>query len=99
MKQKSFLLTLLLLCVSASLLAQAEYKMPCLRVSASGGLGYLIASEEGEISGVVNKEVIDKANKDLRLATHLNGDIHYLFNAGWGVGSQVFVPENICRSQ
>lgn len=88
MKQKSFLLTLLLLCLSASLLAQAEYKMPRFRVSASGGLGYLIASGQDDISGVVNKEVIEKANNKLRWATNLNGDIHYLFNGGWGLGAK-----------
>lgn len=99
MKQKSFLLTLLWLCISASLLAQAEYKMPRLRVSASGGLGYLIASGQDEIAGVVNKEVIDKANKDLRLATHLNGDVHYLFDAGWGIGAKYLFQKTSAKAK
>ena len=87
MKQKSFLLTLLMMCLTASLWAQmVEQKTPRLRISASGGLGYLTATGQVDISGVVNKDVIDKANRDLRLATNLNGDIHYLFEAGWGLG-------------
>ncbi|HBG41343.1 MAG TPA: hypothetical protein PKC47_06635 [Petrimonas sp.] len=85
MKQKLFLPTLLL-CISVSLSAQTEYKMPRLRISTSGGLGYLIASGQKDISGVVNNDAINKANRDLRLATNLNGDAYYLFEAGWGPG-------------
>lgn len=87
MKQKNITLSLLLLCLTASLSAQfVDQKTPRFRISASGGLGYLIASGQEDISGVVNKEAIDKANRDLRLATNLNGDAHYLFEEGWGLG-------------
>lgn len=88
MKRKNLLFTLLLLCLTTTLTAQMYNETPRFRVSASGGLGYLIASGQDDIAGVVNKEAIDKANKDLRLATHLNGDIHYLFNGGWGLGAK-----------
>ena len=82
------MLSFIFLYVSNLLFAQAEYKIPRLRISASGGLRYLIASGQDNIEGVMNKEVMDKANKDLRLATHLNGDVYYLFDAGWGLGAK-----------
>lgn len=87
MKRKTITFTVLLLCLTTLLSAQiVEQKIPRFRISASGGLGYLIATGQDDISGVVNKDAIDKANRDLRLATNLNGDAHYLFDEGWGLG-------------
>lgn len=100
MKRKIITLSLLLLCLTASLSAQiVEQKIPRFRISASGGLGYLIASGQDDIiSGVVNKDVIDKANKDLRLATNLNGDVHYLFEAGWGLGAKYLFQKTSAKA-
>lgn len=89
MKRKIITLTLLLLCLTASLSAQiAEQKSPRFRIGVSGGLGYLTASGQENVDGIVDKQITDKLNNDLRLATNLNGDVHYLFDAGWGLGAK-----------
>lgn len=88
MKQKTFVAFFLLAATCLSLSAQTARNTPRLRVSASGGLGYLIASGQGETQGIINTEVINKANENLRRATHLNGDVHYLFSPGWGIGAK-----------
>lgn len=86
MKQKTALFTFLWLCLTAILNAQIYNDFPRLHVSASGGLGFLSASGNSGMDNIVDKSVIDKATKDLRRATNLNGDVHYLFNGGWGLG-------------
>lgn len=87
MIRKNTLLLLLLLCVTASLPAQiVEQKTPRFRIGVSGGLGYLTASGKNDIDGAVDHKVIDKLTSDLRWATNLNGDAHYLFETGWGLG-------------
>lgn len=89
MKQKLIVLAIICLWISASTFAQTEYKTPRIRVSASGGLGYLVASSESaNINGVINPDAINSANKKLRWAKHLNGDVHYLLNNGWGLGAK-----------
>lgn len=88
MKQKMLIVTILLVGICSSLPAQVENKTPRLRISTSGGLGYLTATGEGNIDGVVNKEKVDQFNNDLRWATHLNGDIHYFFRSGHGIGTK-----------
>lgn len=65
--------------------AQSDYPTPRMRVSLSGGMGYLTATGKSQLDGVVNQDVMDKATKNLRIAKQLNGDI-YLLNSGWGFG-------------
>lgn len=85
MKQKILLPTLLLL-ISVSLSAQTEYKIPRLRISTSGGLGYLVAEgSTGDAGSIVNVEKITQFNNDLRWTPSLNADVHYLFK-DWGLG-------------
>ena len=86
MKQKLVILIFLLAGFTVSLSAQRENKIPRLRISTSGGLGYLTATGEVEIQGIINKEKVKQLNDGLRLATHLDGDIHYFFGSGYGMG-------------
>lgn len=88
MKQKMLIVAFLLVGICSSLSAQVENRVPRLRVSTSGGLGYLIAAGEGNVDGVINKEKVDQLNNDLRWATHLNGDVHYYFGSGIGIGTK-----------
>lgn len=77
---------ILLLCISVSLSAQTEYKIQRLRVSASGGLGYMVAEgSTGGAGSIVNVEKITQFNNDLRWTPSLNADVHYLFK-DWGLG-------------
>lgn len=86
MKLKLSLIAILLAGSLFSLSAQSELTVPRLRISASGGVGYLFAEGQETIGGVVSMEKVDKLNNDLRRATHLNADIHYLLKVGFGVG-------------
>lgn len=88
MKQKMLLVTFLLVGICSSLPAQVETKIPRLRISTSGGLGYLTATGEVNIEGVTNKEKVRQLDNSLRLATHLSGDIHYFFRSGHGIGTK-----------
>lgn len=86
MKNKLLIAIILLTGITFSLSAQENHKTPKFRINASGGLGYLTASGQQDIKGVMNKDVLDKANKNLRLAKNLNGEFHYLFSERWGLG-------------
>lgn len=86
MKLRIIVLTVVFFSLIVTLSAQINDKTPRLRVAASGGIGYLIANGEDAIDGVVDQSVVNKLNNDLRWATNLNGDIHYLFDGGWGLG-------------
>ncbi len=83
------LILFILLLVNPSIVsAQSEHELSRLRISASGGLGYFFAEGDNEIEGLIDKSKIDKINKDLRWATHLNGDVHYLINNSYGIGAK-----------
>jgi len=86
MKQKLPIIAILLAGSLFSLTAQAVLDLPRFRISASGGLGYLFAEGQENIEGVVSREKVDQLSNDLRWATLLNGDIHYLLKEGYGVG-------------
>ncbi len=86
MKQKLLVLFFFFATGCLSLSAQVAHSTPKLRVSASGGLGYLLKAGQDNIKGVINQDVIDKTNRDLRWGTHLDGDVHYLFPFGVGIG-------------
>src|SRR5690554_217128 len=88
MKQKILIVTFLLVGVCATLPAQVDNKIPRLRISTSGGMGYLTAKGKENMDGFINKEKINQLEDDLRWATHLNGDIHYLFRSGLGIGAK-----------
>lgn len=86
MKQKMLIFLFLLVGISFSLSAQVENKIPRLRISTSGGLGYLTATGDAKVDGVISKEKLDQLENSLHWATHLNGDVHYFFRSGLGIG-------------
>jgi hypothetical protein len=72
-----------------SVSAQETYKHPRFRVSASGGLGYMIAKGTTSYgSGDINKEKIKKFERDLRWSPTFNADAHYLLDSDWGIGAK-----------
>lgn len=78
MRYKSLTTIILVIGIVISVNAQENEKIPKLRISVSGGLGYLTAAGQ--------KDSGDSSNNDLSWVKNLNGDIHYLFHNNLGVG-------------
>lgn len=86
MRQKNIIAVFWLLTACFTLSAQTATTLPKLRITASGGVGHLFSEGSSEINGIVNHERVNEMTSGLRWATHLNGDIHYLFPIGLGMG-------------
>lgn len=89
--KKMFFAFLFLVLLYPTLSAQEQLKIPSLRISVSGGSGYLTASG-GEVDfGAVNKEKIDRFVNDLQWTSHLNADVHYYIWKNYGIGVKYYM--------
>lgn len=99
MNQLKILVPFLFLMIFSTLPAQTVTNIPKIRVSASGGLGYLFAEGSNQVEGVISQEKVDQLSNQLRWASHLNGDIHYLFPFGFGVGAKYIFHRTAAQAE